>query len=684
MNSSLHINAIVSNQENAIHLINEHTLCVSRWVIVRKKSDNSYEIMLAENSDSKWKWKAGKFEFLWWKVYDNLQDQKKFLELSTKDKMRAITQWAIAEIWEEGWIFIPEHQIHFLEVQSRDISDDIYTKNGMRISNIQTHFYMAILWEWEFDDVNRECIEQISNDDDHKDVRWESISDITDIEFILALLWPNSQININKTNKKLQEIIEINQFKIHEILTQSWSQLTKKSVSPVDLSWKKEYIDSYGQLDKVQNFREYYHSQFWIPLNTHEVNNNVKHILSNYVVPHIREIIDKLWIYNEWGLDLLEKFSQDIPNISSTEDLFYFFQSNRQTRIGHAIIQRFFAYRHIKNLPYFDYIDGNLKDFQDQLVSLCDKKDEKFIINNFSWKKVELKLDSNSKALNRMASKITTKPYINSNNIKDVYRARFIVEEENDVAGIKTFLLKKLWWIQSRKTSAWNLVKKEQNTNLNADSDRKEIKLLWKFPIYEDGEYINGVSIPVEIQIMTRASYEKHESWAKHHSVYEPLQALVDVSRWNHGVKEVRYLNIIQKLSDDKDIQSSYPDAHKWRHTQQRLYDDILKRFNQYFYKTRDDKYMPYQHTYRYMHSSGLVHKQNEYFMDMCKSLNDIFSLNLTSLEWYHLLNEEEKSSNILENIMHKNSRNFTVFFSKIKNIKLWISNDRISYLKKL
>ncbi len=206
-----------------------------------------------------------------------------------------------------------------------------------------------------------------------------------------------------------------------------------------------------------------------------------------------------------------------------------------------AILKATFIAKHAKSEKsiFPQNLTRKATSFDEKIQSSFEKrtKDSDFpLAFEFGDRKIKIKPFSlNAKADNRIFDKLGRRPTLEIETLNDILRARFVVEESDDVEKLKDHLVGNL--------SGFSLVIKTAKSNTSAGERGGEIVLLGK---------VDGT--PCEIKIMTLNDYEQSETGVNHHQVYAFLQDCQLYERYYGAIPNKFIQEGITKLSGDGSI----------------------------------------------------------------------------------------------------------------------------------
>ena len=589
----------------------EQVLETSRIYVCRLKEDGTYEILMCENRSrmgnrkGKDKEKLGKMEVPGGKVFSSREEQEAFLKQTPAEQDQSRLTTALKELEEETGVYINQNRFEFLS--SEIVAMDGEYKNIPGVDHKKTNFFMVVLNPEEYEVLPKNWTSEQESDDQHRDICWEDfeLGDFASERF-RSLLAPNSCIKkrlaaeatarietlAHKTEQRTARVLNSENTSIENagsVLTLVGIYKKRKpgtqKISPLDMNQKNISFEA---------FKEAYKKHFQKELTIEEVE-RIKQILITYCVGHVARRTEKYATYVGSSSDYRTKVEALLKNrvetIKIPEELYLFCKKANNFRLGRRLLRSFFGFGKISQLDYFLSIQGHSEEFNKMLLAQTEvspKTGKRLIKGLTRGKKCYLVVDSSTKTLRRMASKSTTKVENDPRAIQDVYRARFIVKSEKDIKSVITFLTSKFGSKKNKKKGqSWELeIKPEKTgTNLNADKDRKEKKLIGSFPIKtETGQTLR---IPIEIQIMTQEDFDRNETGANHHAVYVALQTLVDESRPTDPIPTTTVEVIVHELANKAAVYQSYPGFGKGKTKSSLIAQaqkDICERFKRLFF----------------------------------------------------------------------------------------------------
>ncbi len=631
--------------------------------------------------------KACKYEIPGGKTFDDKAAQTAFLAMSEPEKELSRLKKAGEELEEESGLYVHLNRFQKLYTTETAMTNGSFKKIP-HIDHKRITFWLVILEPEEYENLPETWTALQHSDDSHEEISWEPsgpaiLSDPETRELIAS----NSHLGaaqVEEALKRMEQVTEETRAKalavansgkpmtVKDINDSNSVQETNKIISPLDIISISPDFEA---------FKKIYETHFEVPLDVPEAI-QAGGLMAMRCLPHIVSRTQFMRDYIKYDARALQaKVEKNlmplIRKIQDPESFFEFAKKANQSPLGRRMLKSFVGFKKISKLPYYQFIDAHEKEFRQALRDKTEeevtqgKKTGRRLIKGFTGgRKCYLKLDSNAKAIERMATKCTRKSEVDPSNIKDVYRASIIVANENDIREVINKLQIDFGRPNSPYDESWNLkVKESTSQNLTADSQRKEYKLLGSFPI-KYGEEI--IRIPVEIQIMTEEDYKKNESGANHHDVYVALQDLVDESRPTIPILESSMWNIVKDLANNPEIYRSYIDYEEGKKEQdfiERAKKDIKNRFKNSFFKgPKEEEFFAYQHVLRIRDISDIVPGEDEAFRLMAEALNARCEVILHAQDWKILFDEDKDLSD--EIIFTRIGANVASLVDTLKAIK--------------
>ncbi len=660
------------DESEYLEIVPERFLETCRVLVIKPSKEGKTQILTCSNQSNlgnrkgKDEDKKGKTELPGGKVFDNDEEQRLFLEKNPDQQEVDRVFTAANELEQETGLYINPNRFKRINSVDRKMIGRFEKIPG--VDHIRTNFYLVVLNPEEYEKPPQNWTAQEHSDDRHERTAWEEL-DLQDFSSGGSLDWfiaKNSLLEedtVEQAEAAIAEQLSDTRAKVTQVATTHNSIIRGAEVTTSDTysktrekgTQKASAIDfNRDQPLDYEEFCEAYRVHFGTALDVQEVNRNIKHILQNYCIPQVSRRVAFMQEYSEArGQNPIEnskrvkRHLQTIVERLQTPKGFYrFYTRANKSKLGRRLMKSFFGFGKISQLPYFDYINAYSSQFNGALSAETEKDNQtgRTMIRGFTHgEKCFLELDSNTKTTERMASKSTTKVEIDPYDIKDIYRARIVVDSEKNIDEVITFLCTKFGKKDSQKSNSWKLeVKQTERTNVNADTSRKEVKVLGSFPLPGNPK----IRIPIEIQIMTQENFDQNEAGANHHDVYVAIQTLVEDSRPTEAIDKGSYESIIKELVNTPNVYRSYPDytERKKRKFQSRLEQEIRERMRNYFFE-RKDGYYAYQHVVRLRNISDVVKREDEAFRYMTEKLNIDCGTKLHAQDWKMLFDNPEQLS---------------------------------------
>ena len=221
------------------------------------------------------------------------------------------------------------------------------------------------------------------------------------------------------------------------------------------------------------------------------------------------------------------------------------------------IMQALLAYLHLhQHQQYWEKLDEIAEDFQANLFKPFQKGKQTFF--RFGGKEYKiLHLGASGKAEFRMIDKLIRKPRENFDQIRDILRARVVLQNSEEVNYFVRSLRQQYKEIKIGKTGRFVSCKEKTSHDSNAARGDYEVRtiILSLDPFFNDKNSETSIQIPCEIQILHQKAYEQKENGLQHHWVYQRiLQEIMLETRRADGASNQYVEAEVQKSARNPNI----------------------------------------------------------------------------------------------------------------------------------